>query len=175
MYALNDKRSAVIEVQRYLYLISNTTHPYVPRVSIDGIYGVETEVAVRAFQAANGIEITGKVDYQTFQILSLAAEVSNDRNAARKYLITGEGLPLKKNMMNDDVVVLHTMISEIQKTYDYLTEVNRTSYFSNQTEKAVFELQELFGLEPTGEVDAAMLERLIIELDSIKLADLKYV
>lgn len=174
MYALNDTVAAITEVQRFLYVISNTTHPEVTRVAIDGIWGAETERAVAEFQRSSAIEITGKVDYETFDALYVAYSDAKGELEARDYLITNEGFPLKINMMNDDVLLLHILISEIQKTYDYLTEVSKTTYYSATTEKAVLELQELFGIEVSGSVDAAMFERLIVELDSIKLGNSIY-
>lgn len=174
MYALNDKRSAIIEVQRFLYLISNTTHPTVPRVAIDGIWGTETEAAVIEFQRISGKETTGKVDYETFELLYSAYSAAKSDFYERKFLITSQGFPLTKNMINNDVLVLHLMILEIQKTYDYLTEVTKSTYYSETTEKAVMELQEIFGIEPSGEVDAEMFQRLVLELDSVKLANSVY-
>ena len=92
----------------------------------------------------------------------------------RDFLITTEGFPLAKNMMNDDVLLLHLLILEIQKSYDYLTEVGKSTYYSETTEKAVLELQEIFGMERNGRVDAELFERLVLELDSIKLSTLVY-
>ena len=174
MYALSDTAAAVAEVQRFLHVISNTTHPEITRVSIDGIWGEETERAVIEFQRLSAIETTGKVDFETFDALYCAYSDAKGDIEARNYLITNEGFPLKVNMMNDDVLLLHMLISEIQKTYDYLTEVSKTTYFSATTEKAVLELQELLGIEASGSVDATMFERLIVELDSIKLGNSIY-
>ena len=174
MYALNDTRSAIAEVQRFLYLISNTNYPEVPRVAIDGIWGKETEDSIIEFQRISGNEITGVVDYPTFEALYKAYSEAESEFYKRDFLITDEGFPLTPNKMNDDVLLLHTIILEIQKTYDYLTEVNKSAYYSETTEKAVMELQEIFGMEKTGDVDAVMFERLMLELDSIKLANSVY-
>lgn len=174
MYALNDKTAAIVEIQRFLYLLSNTSNPEIPRVAIDGIWGEETEAAVIEFQKISGNEVSGKVDYQTFEALYDAYSAAKSELYELDFLITTQGLPLSKNMMNDDVLLLHLMILEIQKTYDYLTEVDRTTYFSENTEKAVMELQEIFGMEQSGRVDALMYERLVLELDSIKLGNSVY-
>lgn len=174
MYALNDGKSAIIEVQRFLYLISNSTHPELPRVAIDGIWGAETKNAVIEFQRLIGNEMTGSVDYETFEALYAAYIDAKSKIDARNYLITDEGLPLRKNMMNDDILLLHLIISEIQKTYDYLSEVTKTTYYSATTERAVAELQDIFGVEASGSVDAEMFERLLLELDAIKLGNSVY-
>jgi peptidoglycan hydrolase-like protein with peptidoglycan-binding domain len=174
MYALSDERSAIMEVQRFLYLIANTTYPTIPHVSVDGIWGAETESAVIEFQRMSGNKVSGEVDYYTFEALYMAFSDAEAEIYERDYLITSDGFPLRKNMMNDDVLLLHLLILEIQKNYDYLTEVTRSTYYSETTENAVIELQEIFGFEKNGEVDAKMFERLVLELDSIILANSVY-
>ena len=175
MYRLDDENAAIAEVQGYLYLLSNTTHPEIPRVAVDGIWGAETEIAVAAFQRMHRQKETGKVDYETFEALYYEYSVALSNLNAREYIISYQGFPLKRNMMNDDVLLLHLLISEIQKEYGYLTEVNKSTYYSETTERAVLELQRIFGVEENGEVDANMLSRLIFEMDSIKGANADYV
>ena len=175
MYRLNDESAAVREVQGYLYFLSNTSYPDIPRVAIDGIWGVETERAVIAFQQMYGFEESGKVDLETFEALYYEYSLALSDINAREYMITDQGFPLRRNMMNDDVLLLHLLISEIQNEYGYLTKVNKSRYYSGFTEIAVSELQKIFGLEESGKVDANTFSRFVFEMDSIKASNAKYV
>ena len=40
-------------------------------LKVDGIFGICTEKAVKEFQEANGLNVTGKVDYKTAQKLEI--------------------------------------------------------------------------------------------------------
>ena len=175
MYRLDDENAAVAEVQRFLYMLSNTTYSDIPRVAVDGIWGPETENAVIAFQKKQGYKESGRVDYETFEALYYEYAVALSDLESRSYIISYQGFPLKRNMMNDDVLLLHSIITEIQKGYGYLTEVSKSTYYSETTEKAVVELQRIFGIEESGEVDADTFSRLIFEMDSIKDANVDYV
>ena len=55
----------VEQLQDQLNAISNN-YPLIPRVNADGIYGENTQNAVRVFQSAFGLPATGVVDYRTW-------------------------------------------------------------------------------------------------------------
>lgn len=65
IYRIDREEEAVAEVQRYLRALSYK-HASVPHVGIDGIYGQETEEAVRAVQDLFSLTPTGRTDYETF-------------------------------------------------------------------------------------------------------------
>ncbi len=70
MYQINEYSAAVKEVQKYLLDISYRDEvPYMPHVSIDGIYGESTRTAVINFQKKYGLAVTGIVNYETWQTL----------------------------------------------------------------------------------------------------------
>jgi len=55
----------VEQMQDQLNAISNN-YPLIPKVRVDGIYGENTQNAVRVFQSAFGLPATGIVDYRTW-------------------------------------------------------------------------------------------------------------
>lgn len=67
-YRIDKYEEAVAEIQRYLRAASYR-HDTLPHVGIDGIYGKETEEAVRAFQRLFALQVTGEVDMTTFALL----------------------------------------------------------------------------------------------------------
>lgn len=57
--------SKVIQIQEQLNVIADA-YPVLPKVMVDGIYGKETQNAVRIFQGIFGLGETGIVDYPTW-------------------------------------------------------------------------------------------------------------
>ena len=166
MYELLDKPAAIREVQGYLYTISNQINSNVPRISIDGIYGSETRDAVIAFQLEYGIPTTGEVDYETFNALALIASDANIEDNLPDCIITNKGLPLRKGNQGDDVLVLNLMLIELLKAYRDIGRVERSTYFSASTERAVRGLQRIFRISETGVVDSRTLGRIKTELNA---------
>lgn len=67
-YRIDRNEEAVAELQRYLRALSYK-HEELPHVGVDGIFGKETEEAVRAFQAFHSLRVTGVADEATFALL----------------------------------------------------------------------------------------------------------
>ena len=175
MYFLSDFPAAIREVQRFLYVISYNVNNEVPRVAIDGIYGGETEAAVRAFQEIYGHGVTGKVDRETFESLySVYSEAVVDISVG-DYLITDEGFPIVLGAQNNDVTLVHLLINELSKTYTDIGYVNiKSTYFSEDSRNAIIELQKIFKYDITGEVDKHFFIRMMQELDAIKRLNTVY-
>ena len=68
VYRIDREEEAIAEVQRYLRAVSYK-HASVPHVGVDGIFGSETEEAVRAFQELFSLSVTGVADQETFLLL----------------------------------------------------------------------------------------------------------
>ena len=68
------------QIQRALRILHKNLED-IPPVFEDGIFGEETERAVIAFQAQNGLEPTGIVDYETWVRLMEAANEYIQKNA----------------------------------------------------------------------------------------------
>lgn len=175
MYFLSDTASAIREVQRFLYVVSYNVNDEIPRVAIDGIYGPETELAVRSFQRIYGLEVTGVVDLATFNTLYVAyLEVVEDQSYSDT-ILTDEGFPITLGTQNNDVVLLHLLINELGKTYADIGFVNvKSSYFSEESQNAVKELQKIFNLPVTGEVDKRLYYRMKKENEALKRLNTVY-
>ena len=66
-------RNQVLIVQYFLSILAQFD-PLIPFVTLDGIYGPATRQAVRSFQTAQGIPVTGTVDTATWNALYSAFE-----------------------------------------------------------------------------------------------------
>lgn len=172
MYPLLDKIAPVKEIQKYLHFI-NDRGGDVTRVAIDGIYGGETYVAVKEFQSANGLLVTGLVDFGTFERLkAVYAELTTDEKG---YVLTSQGFPIGIGMQGNDVVNIHAIISELKNTYKELEFVGNGRYFSIASEKATKQLQRIFGMTESGEIDEALYNRMMKEIDAIQNLNKNYV
>ena len=66
-------RNPVLIVQYFLSILAQF-NPLIPFVTVDGVYGPATRQAVRSFQTAQGIPVTGTVDTVTWNALYSAFE-----------------------------------------------------------------------------------------------------
>ncbi len=175
MYFLSDSTAAIREVQKFLYVISYNVNNLVPRVAIDGIYGNETERAVRVFQEIYGHDVSGRVDRETFESLfAVYNDAIIDINVS-DYLITDAGFPITQGVQNNDVTIVHILINELSKTYTDIGYINvKSAYFSADSQNAVMELQKIFNLPVTGEVDKHFFMRMRQEIDAIKRLNTVY-
>lgn len=173
MYLLGDEAAAIREVQRYLHAIHYNLNSDIPRVSIDGIYGTETKNAVLAFQKIYGLPESGAVDYATFDgIYKLYLTASDEK----EYVITEAGFPISQGAQGNDVIIIHTLIDELRKTYTDVGRVDpKSNYYSKESERAVFDLQRLFRSEESGIVDFRIYERIKTELAAIRRSEEKYI
>ena len=167
MYFLSDKPAAIKEVQKFLHFIADRETSNIPRVAIDGIYGSETRDAVSAFQLWHGLEITGEVDRVTFDALFKEYDDIRTMNSVSDFIVTGKPFPFELGDQSDDVLLIHLLITELQKSYKDIGNVRKTTYYSSDTENAVKALQHIFMMEENGVVDALMYQRMKDEIDSI--------
>ncbi len=174
MYHITDKEAAVKEIQRYLYVISDTAYPEIPRIPVDGDFDGETRVAVEKFQQLMGIEVTGKVNNETFgliyeEYLAVTAEKNTDDS-----IISGDNFPLEEGSHSEDVRALHIIINELKETYTELPFVGTGAFYNRATAEAVRMLRKIYMLTPADSVDKVLYSRLREDLDARRRVKQKY-
>ena len=140
-------------IQYYLNFISSY-YDTVPSIEIDGIYGPLTEASAAAFQTTMGLPATGVIDEPTFDLMyeNYLAFVRSlpDESGAAAVPFPGNNLLLGSE--GEDVRLLQTYLSVIRQDYPSITELTPDGIFGAQTEQAVKDYQELFGLNVNGVV-----------------------
>ena len=156
--SLGDSGSEVFELQYLLALIGNYDEE-IPIVSIDGVFGEETERAVRAFQQSYGINDTGVVAYQTWDQLYRAyigILASIPTGYFESTTLPYPGSVLRIGATGDSVFALQEYLNYISDTYRDIPKITVDGVYGEGTENAVRAFQRQFGLAESGIVSSRL-------------------
>ena len=153
---LGDSGAAIQNIQYFLNYLAEF-YSEIPQINIDGIFGVETENAVKAFQRLFELPITGIVDLPTYDIL-YRTYLGFIESLPFKYF-DGEiypypGIPLRLGSQSEVVRLLQEYLNYISQFYTQIPSVTPTGYFGERTEESVIAFQRFSGIEPNGTVGA---------------------
>ncbi len=149
----------VQQIQIRLNRISNN-YPAIPKIyPVDGVYGIETEEAVKKFQeifnlVADGV--VGKDTWYRIQYIYNSVKRLNELNS--------EGLTLEEissqypselslGSVGDGVFALQYYLEYISNFVDTVSNVTPDRIFGEQTRQSVLSFQRTYGLPETGVVD----------------------
>lgn len=153
---LGDIGSNVVNIQ-YLLAYLSQFYNTVPLISIDGIFGDNTEAAVRAFQRTFDIPVTGEVDLETWDAL-YKTYLGFLETIPFKYIegnvLPYPGVQLRLGAESDSVRVLQEYIVYISQFISEIPSIPVTGYYGTQTRDAVTALQAFLGLPQNGVVGA---------------------
>ena len=152
---LGSTGTGVEVLQYYLAYISEFV-PTVPSVLIDGVFGAETDTAVRAFQSTYGLPrdgIVGEVTWRELTDVYRGLVASIPLRYTEGVILPYPGAALAVGSEGEEVRVLQEYLSYIAESYDAIPAVTPDGVFGNATERAVRAFQELFAIpEATGAV-----------------------
>ncbi len=174
---LNDKNSVMIsegmtgkkveEIQKMLVEIVNL-YPSLPIITIDGVYGQNTVIAVKEFQKLNSLPQTGIIDEITMRKLSYLHE--KNREKFREELLKNKISEVKKNKKREDdyldqsdnilsegsigeyVKSLQSYLNVVSNKYPTISLLRVDGIFGPKTKAAVMEFQRIFELKQDGVV-----------------------
>ena len=174
---LNDKNSVMIsegmtgkkveEIQKMLVEIVNL-YPSLPIITIDGVYGQNTVIAVKEFQKLNSLPQTGIIDEITMRKLSYLHE--KNREKFREELLKNKISEVKKNKEREDdyldqsdnilsegsigeyVKSLQSYLNVVSNKYPTISLLRVDGIFGPKTKAAVMEFQRIFELKQDGVV-----------------------
>ncbi len=158
-YSIGSAGNSIRQIQIRLNRISKN-YPAIPKIyPVDGIFGIETENAVKAFQEIFGLDpdgIVGRVTWYEIQFVYNAVKRLNDLNSEG---ITLEDIDkqfsekLKKGDEGLGVLVLQHFLDYISDFVPTVTPVTVDGSFGDTTENSVLSFQQTYGLTQNGEVD----------------------
>ncbi len=161
-YALRNGSSGeyVVVLQTMLNRISRN-YPAIPKINpVDGIFGPQTEQAVREFQRIFNLNVDGVVGRATwYKLVSLyvgvtrLSELTSEGQTFTQIQAPASGVTLQEGSRSPAVSALQFFISVLgQVLYNFPT-LNIDGIFGPKTRQAVMDAQRYLGLEPTGIVD----------------------
>ena len=157
-----DDSNSVKIIQTELNRISDN-YPAIPKIRLEnGLFGVDTENAVRAFQRIFELPESGIVDKATWyrikryysgvkRLAELSAEGVTEDEASLPYL-----LELSAGMQGLNVRALQYYLDVIAYTNPELDMIPVTGVFDEPTVMAVEQFQRFYGLPVTGVADTAL-------------------
>ncbi len=154
MSGTNDERMAVTELQSMLRYISRYNENILPVVP-DGVFGENTEAAVKDFQKLEGLEENGVVDHETWEkVRQVFNELKNTHLPANPvYIYPPELISLSSDNDFDEVLILQVMLKRLSDRYSNVPNVEITGVYDPKTKETVVKLQEIFRIDQSGEVD----------------------
>lgn len=159
---LGDDSNSVKIIQTQLNRISDN-YPAIPKIRLEnGLFGLDTENAVRAFQRIFELPENGTVDKATWyrikryyngvkRLAELTAEGVTEEEASLPYT-----LELSAGMQGLYVRALQYYLDTIAYANPQLDMVQATGIFDEPTVRAVEQFQQYYGLPVTGVADNAL-------------------
>lgn len=145
-------------------------YPAIPRIPEDGIFGTQTEAAVRKFQSIFNLTSDGIVGQSTwYKLISLYVAVTNlselvsEGQTYTQAQPLAAGVVLQEGSTGTAVSALQYMISILGQFSSSIPVLNIDGIFGPLTRQAVIDVQNSFGLPATGVVNGATWQRLYDE------------
>ncbi len=166
--------NSVENLQFYINYVSDF-YPSIPRVTRDGVFGAETENAVRQIQGTFGLAQDGVVGPTTWRALynaylGIVNTIPLEYTEASGVPFPGE--VLRVGSEGEDVILLQRYLNRISEDYPEVPGVSVTGYFGNQTEAAVLAFQRYFGTSAQGGVvDAVTWDAIVDIFDDVTASD----
>lgn len=145
------KKDHIAELQHHLYVISRNDDR-IPPILSDGIYGKDTVGAVKAFQNARGLEVTGEIDSTTWRMIADEAALYNSLPLFLD--IFPENFILLPESTGFLVYIIQVMLNVLSREYGNFPPVEINGIYSPQMHEAVLKLQQTGGKTDTYGIDA---------------------
>lgn len=150
---------SVVIVQVELNRISQN-YPAIPKIAtVDGIFGVRTEAAIRVFQQVFSLTVDGIVGpatwYALIRLYTAVTELSELRSQGQRFYAISWANPTPIQQGDSGIRVEHLqyMLSVLSAYIPEIPSLSIDGIFGSATRNAVLAAQRRFGLPQTGAVD----------------------
>ena len=175
-YALRRGTSgpSVLTVQVMLNRISQA-YPAIPKIpTVDGIFGAQTEAAVRKFQQVFSLEVDGVVGkatwYAMVRLYTAVTSLSELRSQGQRFYANSwaNTNPLRQGDTGVRVEHLQYMLNALSAYIPEIPSVTIDGVFGSGTRNAVVAAQRRFGLPQTGVVNGATWDEIYDQYSGIE-------
>ena len=128
----------------------------IPLLIADGIFGERTTNAVRAFQTAYSLPVTGEVDIITFEEIVRVKRLAEEGRAPFKetLIIADPDHIIYPGMNSKHLYVIKAMVKNISSEFDNIGDIEITDdFYDDNFATIIKQIQRLSYLEPTGIID----------------------
>ena len=165
---------SVVTIQVELNRISQS-YPAIPKISqVDGIFGAQTEAAVRKFQEVFNLNVDGIVGKATWYALvryyTAVTSLSELRSQGQRYYANSWALynPIDQGDRGIKVEHLQYMLSVLSAFIPEIPPISVDGIFGPNTRNAVLAAQRRFGLPQTGVVNTATWDEIYDQYSGIE-------
>ena len=162
MYFVSDRKSAIFDVQKFLFVIGQSGD--LPHLSVDGFYSEETRLVVREFQKARRLKETGVVDRETFDAIYAEYEQTVGSKNASVYSMPQNVYPMKLGDSGNAVSYLNLVLRELSRFYRDIPKP-AGNFYSVNTFDAVKAMQRILRKNENGETTVEFFDLLRKELN----------
>ena len=168
LYTDAQKQEHIEEILTLLYQIA-LRDSRIPIVLPGKEYTDEAALAVRAYQEAYGLPVTGEIDGKTWD--SIVNTYHELTDAAEPLRLFPQGAFLLQNGDSGELVELVQVLLDIAAAhYSNLPDITVDGVYGEETAGAVRALQEIASLPPTGAMDRETWNALAVLINSIRLS-----
>ncbi len=156
MRDITTNKESIAELQGYLRELHHDTHGAIPLVNPDGIYGGETVAAVEAFQRANDLAVTGRVDNATWDAIYREFLEALGRRAKPNGISPfpdEDAYEVVEGESSDVVMAVQLVLRLLANLYDEIDGAGVGGVYDEPTASDVRAFQARQGLPVTGKVD----------------------
>ena len=170
---------SVVTIQTSLNRISQS-YPAIPKIpTVDGIFGIRTENAVRKFQEIFNLAPDGIVGpatwYAIIRIYIAVTRLAELRSQGQRYYANSwaHTAPIQQGDTGIKVEHLQYMLSVLAFYIPEIPHLTIDGIFGNATRSAVIATQRRFGLPQTGTVDAETWDEIYDQYSGIETVSLR--
>ena len=152
-YTISQEQSHIQELQKMLYGIS-LYNAAIPHVVPNGVYGSESEAAVRDFQQYYGLRVTGETNQATWdKIAAVYHQLINTPPQPLRAFPEKPGTVILAGEQGFPVLIIQAILFALSEKYANLMPCPMTGAFDEDTLRSLQLFQKLCVFPVTGCVD----------------------
>ncbi len=166
-YTEADRQEHLQEILGYLYHIA-IRDLRIPIVTPGGSFTPETALAVRAYQQAYALPVTGEIDEATWNSITETYRLLTDA-AVPLTIFPHSGFLMQRGDTGELVYLVQVLLNTMAKRYGNLPMVPVSGSYDTATSDAVMGLQKLAALPENGVMDRVTWDHLAAFINQLRL------
>lgn len=167
-----------VQAVQYFLNVLSAYYNTIPSVDINGVLDTQTRTAIMEFQKTMRLPITGIVDEQTWNsmynsVVGILETLPPSAIALPSLL--WPGIVYRRGSEGPGVYLIQQYLSYIASVLEGIPPADPDGIYGPQTEQAVREFQEYFGIDVTGVVDQYTWNRIVLIYRNLRFGNTRNV